>query len=88
MGVNKQAVLRYMDSIMEEYRDPLTGEINTTALAEDAIDHFDRGEHSDVDNEKFFVWAYRLEEDRAARSSGHVAPAVRVFLNSKSSDWF
>ena len=39
--VDKIETLAYMREVVEEYRDPLTDEINNTLLAEDACQHFD-----------------------------------------------
>ena len=34
--LSKHAIMRYMGEEIEDYVDPLTGEVNTTSLAEDA----------------------------------------------------
>lgn len=64
--MNKNQVVRYMNQVIDEYVDPLTGDVGTTQLAEDAIDHFDV---NDYDAEDVFDWAV----DVAQRYEAHQA---------------
>jgi hypothetical protein len=71
----------------DEHRDPLTDEVNMTALAEDAAREFDMYDGDDPD-ERLFEWAYRVETRDAALRTGHISGAVGGLINSRGSDWF
>jgi hypothetical protein len=67
-----QEVKRYMLDNIEDHRDPQTGEINATTLAEDAATHFDEwdldycqsGDFVEyIPPEPFFVLSERLAHE-------------------------
>ncbi len=61
------AVRRYLQAHLEDHRDPLTGEVNHTALAEDASYYFDHDGW--LDDELSPIWDLALEEDSATRGA-------------------
>jgi hypothetical protein len=71
--MNKSQVKQYMLEEIEEFRDPQTGEVNTTFLAEDACNFFDGYEPPpDFDiPEEYFDWA--LEVDESMNTLGGVS---------------
>ena len=64
MPVTGYAIKLYMRQEMREHVDLDTGEVNTTALAEDACQHFDAyGPAPDYDiPEDLFDWALEIAE--------------------------
>ena len=50
MMVNKTTAYKYLRSIVEEHRDPLTDEVNHCLMAEDAMIYFD-ADLDDTDTE-------------------------------------
>jgi hypothetical protein len=57
----KSSVRSYMNSVVEDHRDPLTGEVNSTALAEDAAAAFDQNHlEGPLDDETHWVWELAL----------------------------
>lgn len=52
----------YMKRVINDYIDPLTGEVNLTKLAEDAISHFDAGFDEEV-NEGCFEISFKVADD-------------------------
>lgn len=58
----KSSVRSYMVSIVEDHRDPITGEINATGLAEDAAAAFDANDlDGPLDDETHWIWDVALE---------------------------
>jgi len=55
----REAVLRWMRTNADDYRDSLTGEVNLTTLAENAAWEFDHDEW--LDDEQAEVWDLALE---------------------------
>ena len=64
MYIGESQVKQYMREVIEEFRDPLTEEINTTFLAEDTCNFFDAyGPAPDFDiPEEYFDWALEVDE--------------------------
>ena len=60
----------YMAQNIEDHRDPITGEINSTTLAEDAWQAI-KGDAVDPNaaiDERYFMWAFQIaEHDRMVR---------------------
>jgi len=85
MGIPLKPMKKYMREVIEEHRDPLTDEINSTTLAEDASDTFNvTGPNGEVD-ERIFWAAYEVERLDEASRKGIICSAVRGFINSVSS---
>lgn len=55
----KHLVKQYMQEEIEKFRDPQTGEVNTTFLAEDACSFFDAYEIP----REYFDWALEVVEE-------------------------
>ena len=64
MYIGESQVKQYMREEIEEFRDPRTGEVNDTHLAEDACNFFDAyGPPPDFDiPEEYFDWAFEVDE--------------------------
>jgi hypothetical protein len=61
-GFNQRQARTWMRDNAEDYRDPKTGEINSTALAEACAETFDvKDEGGPLDDETHWIW------DEAAR---------------------
>ena len=80
-------IVEYMMGCVEEHNDPLTDEIKTTALAEDACQHFDAYEGDDIPG-RFFELALMAEQRRNAIKYHILGSAVRDVISSKDSSWF
>lgn len=63
--MSEQTVKAYMRTEIAEHVDPLTDEVNTTALAEDAAQHLDAyGPAPEYKiPEDYFDWALEVEEE-------------------------
>ena len=61
---------RYMHSVIEDHRDPMTDEICCTTLAEDAIDHSGIA-FTTEEEEQVFDWAFEvaLQYETAERNA-------------------
>jgi hypothetical protein len=83
-------VATYMVEVLDEHRDPQTDEVDMTALAEDAADHFDLmgGPPGYETPEWVFEMAFHVAERDEARRTGHLVPAVGQMINSLGSEWF
>lgn len=79
-----------MEAEIADHVDPVTGEVNTTSLAEDACDHFDGYENNDIP-EKFFDMA-ALVGERHEINTGIITPVINrnlaILINNLESDWF
>lgn len=83
------AVITYMNRNVADHVDPLTGEVNATALAEDACNHFNGFIGNEIPEEYFdaaFVVAERHEIKTGVRS-GNLS-GLSVIINALPSDWF
>ena len=68
-------IRQYMRSVLAEYTDAATGEVNCTAVSEDAADHFEwYGAKGDVP-EVLYEWALDVVDHERARQSGDF-PAI------------
>ncbi len=90
--IGRVNVMRYMRQEIEDHRDPITGEINDTSLAEDACQHFDAyGPEPDFEiPEKFFEWAFLIAEgDERRRADSVIFPqSLGNIINSFPPDYF
>jgi GH35 family endo-1,4-beta-xylanase len=69
---------RYMHTVVEDHRDAQTDEINATALAEDAAQHFNLYEADDIP-ERVFEVAYEIA--REMTPSGIMPACVGGIVN-------
>ena len=86
-GVNIQTL---MTKNVEDFVDPLTGEVNATLLAEWACSEVDGYDSSGDIPDKFFDWAYVVGERHEIKTGvkeGSMA-ALSGFINSLPSDCF
>ena len=79
--------MTWMVQHADEHRDPQTGEINMTTLAEATAREFDMYDGDEPD-ERLFIWAFRIAERDKARHSGRITPALGGIVNACESDWF
>lgn len=61
MKPSKARIISYMNKVKHEHVDQLTGEINCTGLAEDAIDNFDIPENTEL-YENVFDYAVNVAD--------------------------
>ena len=69
-------VRRYMREVIEEHRDPLTDEVNLTALAEDACQHVGGEDENGDIPERYFEWAFDVGESDSRKRSGRIGSAL------------
>ena len=72
----------WMKNNIEDHRDPVTGEINVTGLAEDAAREFNLYD-GDEPQERLFKWAFTIADRDAAQHSGHIGSAARGLIQSQ-----
>ena len=72
---------------LEDHRDSTTGEVDMTALAEDAAREFNRYD-GDQPQEILFEWAYQAVRRDEARRSGRITSALSGIINARQADWF
>jgi len=68
-------VRRYMREVIEDHRDPLTGEVSLSTLAEDACQHVDGYENDDIP-ERYFELAFEVDESDRRQRSGQIGSAL------------
>jgi hypothetical protein len=83
-------IRQYMRQEIEDHRDPVTGEVCPTGLAEDACQHFDDyGPGPDFEiPEVYFECAHEISEIDEARRKGTTCQAVRGLIGSRDSSHF
>ena len=82
-------IIKYMNANIADHVDPLTGEVNATALAEDACWHFDDCDGDDVP-EEYFEYAHEVAtryEIKTGIKQGKIS-GLSGLINSRESDWF
>jgi len=79
--------VRWMRYYVEEYRDPVTGEVGSTRLAEDACEYFDGyGPAPDYEiPERYFEWAFLVAEE--AEGKGSIRAGVGGLVNAVPADY-
>ena len=87
--ISGKTVKKYMLANIQDHIDPVTGEVNATALAEDACIALDGFEGNNIP-EKFFELTELLAE-RHEIKTGIIAPPISRnlagLINSLESDW-
>jgi hypothetical protein len=80
-GYGEANVKRWMRSHVAEYVDPLTGEVNTTKLAEEAA--YEANQSEWLDDSTHPIWDWAIEEAERYERAHHGAPgrhAVRDYI--------
>ena len=93
--ISSLKIQHYMMAEIADHVDALTGEVNSTTLAEDACQHFDAYEGADYSiPDKFFDIALLVGEAYEIKTGVKEAPrksisaALSGLINSKDSGWF
>jgi len=88
--ISARKIREYMQAEVTDHVDPLTGEVNSTALAEDACSHFNAYEGNEIP-ERFFELANLIGERHEIKtgiSQPRIGANLAGLINSLESDWF
>jgi hypothetical protein len=90
LRLSARKVRQYMTANVADHVDPITGEVNTTTLAEDAFDCFEKDSADDIP-EKYFELAALIGERHEIKTGVRepiISRNLAGLINSLESDWF